>query len=88
MFDVPQPDQIAQQPGIREVDLGGFHQPFTDIGVIRPQDKDLETCLQDRDPILGCVDRYPDIPGQVAQVKDLRAARGAGAEGTFWAVCG
>ena len=56
MFGVPQPDQIAQQPGIREVDLGGFHQPFSNIGEIRPQDEDLKTDLQDRDPILGRVD--------------------------------
>jgi hypothetical protein len=40
----------------------------------------LKTRLQDRNPILDRIDRYTDIPGKLAQVQDLRAARRQGAQ--------
>ena len=39
MFDVPLPDQIAEQPGIREVHLGSFHQK--EIATIFRQIKEI-----------------------------------------------
>jgi hypothetical protein len=56
MFDIPQPNQVAEQASIGEVHLWGFYKAFAYVGEVRSQDEYLETGLQDRNSIPSCID--------------------------------
>ena len=47
------PQQVAQEAGVQEVQLGALDQPFAEVAVMGSQEGDQKARLEDRKPSPG-----------------------------------
>jgi hypothetical protein len=75
VIGILQPGKTAKHAGVGEVYFGRFHQTFSDIGMVGPQDNHLEGGLKDREPGLRCVHRDSEIARKVGETEQLAVPR-------------
>ena len=71
------PQQIAQEAGVQEVQLGALDQPLAEISVVRPQERHDETRLEDRKPSPGGGMGNSRVVSEGGQIEQLTVSAGA-----------
>ena len=69
--------QPRRQAGIEEIEFRALDHPQRPVGVMRMNESDEKTVLQEADPLLGGVGRNSRIPGDFHRVQNLPRSQGA-----------
>lgn len=71
-----EPEQVAEQSGVGEIDLGRFDQTLRALAMIRLEQKHLMARFKDGQPSLRRVRRNADVAREIGIRKELTGAQG------------